>query len=197
MPSPCHSEHDATGSPRSTTDTPDRLTSAPLYYRCAAAPMVRMGSPGPHRGHTRPEWHGQHRAMAATQHRSSAALLNQHHRSSDPLDSLSHGGSQGFKSPHLHPTSALVTGLAGRFRRAGAVPGSPSGQQTGSNRERNGQPLLDCGQRTERSGHVPDLPITRRMLGVDLVGSRRIEPAHVEGLVDPDRSRRIQEGSSG
>jgi hypothetical protein len=24
----------------------------------------------------------------------------------------SHGGSQGFKSPHLHPTKALVTGLA-------------------------------------------------------------------------------------
>ena len=47
----------------------------------------------------------------------------------------SHGGSQGFKSPHLHPTTALVTGLAGHFRRAGAVPGSRSGQQTGSNRE--------------------------------------------------------------
>jgi len=103
----------------------------------------------------------------------------------------SHGGSQGFKSPHLHPHKALVTGLADRIRRAGAVPGFPSGQQTGSNRERNGQPLLDCGQETERSGHVPDLPITRRMLGVDLVGSRRIWPAHVAGLVDPDGSRRI------
>jgi hypothetical protein len=86
----------------------------------------------------------------------------------------SHGGSQGFKSPHLHPTTALVTGLAGRLRRAGAVPGSPSGQQMGSNRERNGQPLLDCRQETERSGHVPDLPITRRMLGVDLDGGIRI-----------------------
>ena len=82
----------------------------------------------------------------------------------------SHGGSQGFKSPHLHPHKALVTGLADGFRRAGAVPGSPSGQQTGSNRKRNGQPLLDCGQETERSGHVPDLPITRRTLGVDLDG---------------------------
>jgi hypothetical protein len=48
----------------------------------------------------------------------------------------SHGGSQGFKSPHLHPTKALVTGLAGRFRRAGAVPHPPTGQQPGSNRER-------------------------------------------------------------
>jgi len=81
---------------------------------------------------------------------------------------------------------------AGRHRRAGAVSDSPTGQQTGSNRELNGQPLLDCGQETERSGHVPDLPITRRMLGVELVGSRRIWPAHVECLVGPDGSRRIQ-----
>ena len=48
----------------------------------------------------------------------------------------SHGGSQGFKSPHLHPHNALVTGLADPFRRAGAVPGPPGGQQTGSKRER-------------------------------------------------------------
>jgi hypothetical protein len=30
------------------------------------------------------------------------------------------------------------------------------------------------------------------MLGVDLVGSRRIEPAHVGRIVGPDGSRRIQ-----
>jgi hypothetical protein len=29
VPSPCHSEPDTTGSPRSTTDTPGHLTSAP------------------------------------------------------------------------------------------------------------------------------------------------------------------------
>ena len=103
-----------------------------------------------------------------------------------PPGSLSHGGSQGFKSPHLHPQTALVNGLAGRLRGAGAVPGSPSGQQRAATRERNGQPLLDCGQETERSGHLPDLPITRRMLGVELVGSRRIWPAHVGCLVGPD-----------
>jgi hypothetical protein len=40
----------------------------------------------------------------------------------------SHGGSQGFKSPHLHPHNALVTGLADPFRRAGAVPDRPIGQ---------------------------------------------------------------------
>jgi hypothetical protein len=77
------------------------------YYRCVAARMVRMGSLdrplGPHRGHTPPESHGQHRTTAATQHRSSAVLLDQHRRSTDHPTSLSHGGSQGFKSPHLHP----------------------------------------------------------------------------------------------
>src|SRR5215213_969049 len=36
-----------------------------------------------------------------------------------------------------------------------------------------------------------DLPITRRMLGVDLDGSRRIWPAHVGCLVDLDESRRV------
>jgi hypothetical protein len=30
------------------------------------------------------------------------------------------------------------------------------------------------------------------MIGVDLVGSRRIEPAHVGCLVSPDGSRRLQ-----
>ena len=57
------------------------------YYRCVAARMVRMGSLdrplGPHRGHTPPESHGQHRTTAATQHRSSAVLLDQHRRSTD------------------------------------------------------------------------------------------------------------------
>ena len=39
-----------------------------------------------------------------------------------------------------------------------------------------------------------DLPIPRRLLGVDLDGSRRIEPAHVEASsiqTDPDRSIQI------
>jgi hypothetical protein len=39
---------------------------------------------------------------------------------------------------------------------------------------------------------IDDLPITRRMLGVDLVGSRRIQPAHVAWPVGPDGSRRLQ-----
>jgi hypothetical protein len=63
-------------------------------------------------------------------------------------------GSQGFKSPHLHPTNALVTGLAGHLRRAGDVPGLPSRQQMGSNCLRNGwqtlglpaQPIRDSWQ---------------------------------------------------
>jgi hypothetical protein len=44
VPSPCHSEHDATGSSRSTTDTHGPLTLEAPYYRCAATRMVRMGS---------------------------------------------------------------------------------------------------------------------------------------------------------
>jgi hypothetical protein len=71
----------------------------------------------------------------------------------------SHGGSQGFKSPHLHPTTALVTGLAGRSRRAGALPDRPVGQQTGSNGERHGGQTV----RLTRS------PSPRRWLGLDTV----------------------------
>ena len=44
----------------------------------------------------------------------------------------SHGGSQGFKSPHLHPTTALVTGLAGYSRRAGNAQAHTFGQHLGS-----------------------------------------------------------------
>jgi hypothetical protein len=43
-----------------------------------------------------------------------------------------------------------------------------------------------------RHHQTNDLPITRRMLGVGLVGSRRIEPAHVGWPVGLDGSRRIQ-----
>jgi hypothetical protein len=39
---------------------------------------------------------------------------------------------------------------------------------------------------------ILDLSITSRILGVDLVGSRRIWPAHVGCLVGPDGSRRNQ-----
>jgi hypothetical protein len=46
-----------------------------------------------------------------------------------------------------------------------------------------------CSPRRVSNG---DLPITRRMLGVDLDGSRRIWAAHVGCLVGPDGSRRIQ-----
>jgi hypothetical protein len=41
-------------------------------------------------------------------------------------------------------------------------------------------------------GSTRHLPITRRMLGVGLDGSRPIWPAHVGGLVGPDGFRRMQ-----
>jgi hypothetical protein len=43
-----------------------------------------------------------------------------------------------------------------------------------------------------RLHRTDDLPITSRMLRVDLDGSRRIEPAHVGCVVGPDGSRPIQ-----
>jgi hypothetical protein len=51
----------------------------------------------------------------------------------------SHGGSQGFKSPHLHPITALVTGLAGPSVRPVSFLSRSRGQQTGSKR-----PLRIC-----------------------------------------------------
>ena len=56
---------------------------------------------------------------------------------------------------------------------------------------------LTCGFGTRGRIRTDDLPITRRMLGVDLVGSRRISPAHVGCLVGPDGSRRGTDSSSG
>jgi hypothetical protein len=106
----------------------------------------------------------------------------------EPQFDPSHGGSQGFKSPHLHPTSALVTGLAGHLRRDGAVSGSAAGQQMGSNRERNGQPLLDCGHETERSGQVPDLPITSRTEAFRLDAPRTNVAAQVRDRFHPEPS---------
>ena len=49
----------------------------------------------------------------------------------------------------------------------------------GSNRERNGQPLLDCGQETERSEHLPGLPITRQPRIVHRVLASAVLAAHV------------------
>jgi hypothetical protein len=89
---------------------------------------------GPRWGRAPPGSHGQQRIATVSRPRRSAAVSERSPWSSDHPNCLSHGGSQGFKSPHLHPTTALVTGLAGHFRRAAAVPRSLAGQQTGSNR---------------------------------------------------------------
>jgi hypothetical protein len=51
---------------------------------------------------------------------------------------------------------------------------------------------LTCGFGARGRIRTDDLPITSRMLGVGLDGSRRIEPAHVGWVVGPDGSRRIQ-----
>jgi hypothetical protein len=75
----------------------------------------------------------------------------------------------------------------------GRVPAASHGIPSHSVRAR---PQLRGGRHTyvnEAGGAEPlDLPITRRMLGVDLDGSRRIEPAQVGWPVGLDGSRRIQ-----
>jgi hypothetical protein len=53
-------------------------------------------------------------------------------------------------------------------------------------------PFLTCGFGARGGIRTLDLPITRRMLGVGLDGSRRIWAAYVGRLVGPDGSRRIQ-----
>jgi hypothetical protein len=120
-----------------------------LYYRCAAARMVRTGSldrpVGPHRGHTPPESHGQHRTTAATQHRSSAALLDQYRRSSDHPGSLSHGGSQGFKS--LTSTPILAGQSVASLERATLA--ACSGRAAAANSSRSPAKKA-LGQRTTR-----------------------------------------------
>ena len=76
----------------------------------------------------------------------------------------SHEGSQGVKSPHLHPPQQpLFTGLAEAIRQAGAVPEPPARQQMGSNRERNGPRWWIAATMKQSSATgLPDLPITSR-----------------------------------
>jgi hypothetical protein len=49
---------------------------------------------------------------------------------------------------------------------------------------------LTCSSSAPRGIRTPNIQIRSLVLCVDLVGSRRIWPAHVGGLVDPDGSRR-------
>jgi hypothetical protein len=80
----------------------------------------------------------------------------------------------------------------GSLRRADAVPGSPAGQRTGSNRERNGQPPLDRGPRDEANTCPPsayETDVRRRpgRLQTDLACSRCLRcrsrglPADLDG----------------
>jgi hypothetical protein len=103
----------------------------------------------------------------------------------------SHGGSQGFKSPHLHPPKSPGHRPGGSLppgRHRSRFPyRAANGQQP--RRKRPTATRLALGDAAKRTGTRP--PITRRMLGVDPVGSGRIWPTHVGFLVGPDDSRRI------
>jgi hypothetical protein len=81
---------------------------------------------------------------------------------------------------------------------AGRASPRPSSRIRDDQRGKQGEQLddrshaLTCSFRARGRIRTDDLPITTRMLGVDLDGSRRIWPAHVGCLVGPDGSRRIQ-----
>jgi hypothetical protein len=73
-------------------------------------------------------------------------------------------------------------------RRRSRFPyGAANGQQP-----RTKRPTATRWRPGDGAKRVPGLPITRRMLGVDLERSTRIWPAHVGWPVCPDGSRRIQ-----
>jgi hypothetical protein len=107
----------------------------------------------------------------------------------------SHGGSQGFKSPHLHPTTALVTGLAGRSRRAGAVLDPAVGQQTGRTANETA-PQLDRGH-DDVVKQGQDFPTFRFRVGCSASiwsapdGSGLLTLTASSVQTDPDGSRRI------
>jgi hypothetical protein len=86
----------------------------------------------------------------------------------------------------MQPTQASL------WLRQGPSTGSPLPwvhERTTKSRPSEWQTVPLLGRRRIGTG---DLPITSRMLRVDLDGSRRIEPAHVGWPVGPDGSRRIQ-----
>jgi hypothetical protein len=93
-------------------------------------------------------------------------------------------------TPRQVPTRQL---LAGALVAGVLDPGADravSGRPYVRLRRRVRQPLV--GRNPSARVLLTDhLPMTRRMLGVDLDGSRRIEPAHVGCLVGLDASRRI------
>jgi hypothetical protein len=70
------------------------------------------------------------------------------------------------------PQTALVTGLAGRIRRAGAVPDPPAGQQTGSNHAPRGGSATSCKRSRGPSSDIGPSVTARRLSR----GSRREHP---------------------
>jgi hypothetical protein len=96
--------------------------------------MVIMALLGPHRGHTRPKWHGQHRVMPATEHRSSAALLT-HHPGRPTPSGLSHGGSRPswFRDSPYRDGRAGAPAVTNGYRRFGGA----AGRRLSSSRSRH------------------------------------------------------------
>ena len=72
---------------------------------------------GPRWGRAPPENHGQQRRATVSRPCWSAAVSERSPRSLGHPDCLSHGGSPGFKSPHLHPQTLQVRASSVECRR--------------------------------------------------------------------------------
>jgi hypothetical protein len=111
------------------------------------------------------------------------------------LGRLDQGQVGGGDQDHQGGQEQRAAPLRSEAGRASARPGS---RMEDDQRGKQGKRLdhhthaLTCDFGARGRIRTDDLPITRRMLGVGLDGSRRIEPAHVGWPVGLDGSRRIQ-----
>jgi hypothetical protein len=91
----------------------------------------------------------------------------------------------------LNRSGGLLRSVAGRARLR-RDPTQRNDRASSPHSQHSQKCPLTCGFGARGGIRTLDLPITSRILRVGLVGSRRIEPAHVGRRVGPDGSRRIQ-----
>jgi hypothetical protein len=108
--------------------TPHWPTDQRGNHSSRAAAESGPSPPGPRWGRAPPENLGQQRRATVSRPRRSAGVSERSPRWSEHPDCLSHGGSQGFKSPHLH--SALMTRGDADHRHVWAVAGPHNGWRT-------------------------------------------------------------------
>jgi hypothetical protein len=98
----------------------------------------------------------------------------------------------GPKDSPVGKRAARLCREAGRARRRRDAPTQRNDRLVPPRSRQRQRCPLTCGFGARGGIRTDDLPITSRMLGVDLDGFRRIEPAHVGWPVGLDGFRRIQ-----